>query len=228
MGTSAEDPARRNGCRFVPREHKLTCGPVSQGGNQLIREEIVLAGAVSFADRGFSFSKVDQIATLVGATESEFYAFFPSKAALAGEVIRVYTDRLERLNRATLSRCADRLDAVVAMSFAAARLTRTDPVIEAGTRLLMERDTVDAHLPLPFAGWVDRITGILIDGQGCGDVVAGLDPRASAETIVSAFFGLQCVSHGLGDTRRLPRLLEEFWKLTLPILRSDRKHRSIK
>ncbi|MGH9127127.1 MAG: TetR family transcriptional regulator [Acidimicrobiales bacterium] len=228
MDTSTEDPARRNGRRFGPSEHKVACDPVTHSKSQLTREEIVSAGAVSFAERGFSFSMVEQIAAHVGATESDFYVLFPSKAALAAEVVRVYADRLEQLNRATLSRCADRLDAVVAMSFAAARLTRTDPVIEAGTRLLMERDTVDANLPLPFAGWVDRITGILIDGQGSGNVVAGVDARASAETIVSAFFGLQCVSHGLGDTRRLPRLLEEFWKMTLPTLRSDRQHRSFK
>jgi AcrR family transcriptional regulator len=184
------------------------------------RQQIVPVAARLFAERGFRDANLDRIVAELRLTKGILYHSFPTKDKLAEVVVDLYGSRLKALNYQIRAACPNSLDAVVEMSYAAARLTHTDPVIRGGTRLLLERDMIDAPLPLPFAGWVERVTSIMREGQVRGEVVGDADPGEIAETIVEIFHGTQLVSHQMGDFRRFQRRLRRSWVTLLPVLRA--------
>lgn len=67
----------------------------SEPGNEA-RQEIVRAAAKVFMEFGFASSTIDAVANRLGATKSQIYHYFSSKAALFFEVQRSAMERLTR------------------------------------------------------------------------------------------------------------------------------------
>jgi AcrR family transcriptional regulator len=191
-----------------------------QQGEQT-RRQIVDAAAKDFADRGYLGVNLGDVVAKLDLSKGALYHFFPTKDALALEIVNLYMASLRELNEATVAAYDNRLDALVEMSYAAARLSRSNPVIRAGTRLLAERSLIGTDLPLPFAGWVARVTQILEQGQVRGEIKPDVDAPITAATIVAFFHGAQTVSHELDESRHFVRRLELFWCIFIPALRPE-------
>lgn len=155
----------------------------------------------------------------LGLTKGALYYFFPTKESLASEIVRRHTEAFEPVARAALAEHDDLLDALIDLGRGMADKFANDDVTRAGTRLLTERMLIKAELPEPFIEWIARITALLQAGQERGQVRADVDAAATAQMLVSYFYGAQTLSAQFTNHQDLRSRVENFWVMAEPWLR---------
>jgi hypothetical protein len=105
------------------------------------------------------------------------------------------------------------------MSYRVGRGYQTDSFTLAANRLSNERNLIRIELPLPFVGWIERVTQLLEAAKTHGQVRMNIDSAATAQLMVSFFYGAQAVSEHLTDRQDLLGRLDTFWELMEPSLR---------
>jgi AcrR family transcriptional regulator len=184
------------------------------------RELILTAAAAAFAERGYCGVNLADVVEDLGFTKGALYFYFPNKESLACEIVQRHFDAWELLASAALAETDDLLDALVKMTHDLADAFRSDPITRAGTRLSRERNVINAELPVPFVGWITKLTDLLRRAQDAGQLRDGVDPKALARLVVSFFYGAQAVSEQLVGRDDLHKRLDDFWSLILPQLRA--------
>ncbi|WP_035791765.1 ScbR family autoregulator-binding transcription factor [Kitasatospora mediocidica] len=184
------------------------------------RAQVLEAAAVLFAERGFRGTNVQDVAAQVSMTKGAVYFHFPNKDSLAVGVVEehyarwpVLLDRIRTKNLAPLATVEELFDR-------AARAFRDDPVIQAGARLQIERDYIDAPLPEPYVGWTERVATLLHDARAAGELRSGVDPDEAAAFLVAAFFGLQHISEVLNHRKDIVKRWHAMRDLTFYSLRA--------
>ncbi|MDP9073268.1 MAG: TetR/AcrR family transcriptional regulator [Actinomycetota bacterium] len=184
----------------------------------MTRERIVLAAAEAFDQRGYLGVNLKDVVDQIGLTKGALYYFFPTKEDLAVEIVNRHYSALVPIAREALTTSDNKLDALVEMTYRAARIAESDPIARAGTRLSMERNLIRAELPRPFELGIGGTTRLLEMAKSAGQVRADVDPAATAEVLMAFFFGAHSISRMDARTDLVTRL-EQFWLLFLPALR---------
>lgn len=184
------------------------------------RERIILAAAAAFDRRGYLGVNLSEILAGLGLTKGALYYFFPTKEDLALEIVRRHFAAWRPLADKVFATHDNKLDALVEITYLVAKTYQNEPIARAGTRLSTERNLIDAELPEPFVGWVERITALMRSAKARRQLRAGVPPADVARIVVAFFYGAQTISHEQDPTRNdLTDRLDEFWRIFLPSLR---------
>ncbi|MDH6129521.1 ScbR family autoregulator-binding transcription factor [Kitasatospora sp. GP82] len=161
------------------------------------RVHVLRCAAEVFAERGFGASSVKDVADRAQLTKGAVYFHFPSKELLATAVVEALYERwpvmladVQQEELGPLGTAREMLDRT-AVAF------RDDPIVQAGARLQIERDLIEAELPPPYSDWTALLTGLLEEARAAGELREGVDPGAAARTLVAGFFGMQHISDNL-------------------------------
>ena len=180
------------------------------------RTAVLQAAARLFAQKGFASVTILDIAEGAGLTKGAVYFHFSNKEALAIELADAFyaaapeaTATLEGLETSALDALRD-LVARIALRL------RDDVIAQAAVRLQTERTVIDAELPPPFVDFIEATTMLLARARDNGELPSGIDPANLAQTMVSAFFGVQHVSWVLYGRADLVERTEELLDLLLP------------
>ncbi|HEU5003912.1 MAG TPA: ScbR family autoregulator-binding transcription factor [Actinomycetota bacterium] len=187
---------------------------------EITKERIVQAAAKAFAERGYLGVNLNEVVTQLGLTKGALYYFFPTKPALAVEIVGRHFGRWEPLATGVIAAHDHVLDGIIEVTYRVARIYQTDNIARAGTRLSTERMLIDAELPEPFVGWVERLANLIEKGQGTRQIRSDVNPAAIAQLIVAFFYGAQAVSEHFTERADLIERLDQFWAVIGPYLRS--------
>jgi len=182
------------------------------------RTRLLRAAAEAFDVGGYLGVNLNNVVTSLGLTKGALYHFFPTKEALAVEIVDMHFAAWEPLAQEVFTSYDNKLDALVEVTYRVAALFQSDPIVRAGARLSSERHLINTTLHEPFIGWVRRLESLVKTAKTRGEVRAGIDPRATAELVVDYFYGAQLISQHLCDRRDLLVRLDHFWEAFLPHL----------
>ncbi|MDP9344090.1 MAG: TetR/AcrR family transcriptional regulator [Actinomycetota bacterium] len=158
------------------------------------RQHILEAAAQAFAEHGFAGTSLNDVIRSAGATKGGFYHHFPSKEALALEVVRYKQEQWSgRVISASMQQ-ARAIDQLMAMTEALCDLHEQDKAANSLGKLcaeLSEDPELAPRLSSQFVRWVDITQSLLARAQAEGDVRPDIDPRTAAELAVSLFMGIE-------------------------------------
>ncbi|MEV5433884.1 ScbR family autoregulator-binding transcription factor [Streptomyces sp. NPDC052701] len=179
------------------------------------REKVLDTAARLFAERGYTATSVVDVAEQVGMTKGAVYFHFRNKEAMAVAVVendhRFWPDLLAEVRAEGL----DARETVLRFLDRAAEAFRSDPVVQAATRLRSERSLIGTALPEPYVGWIELLTGLFEEAGRAGRLKEGLTPRAAAHVVVASFHGVQHVSDVLHRRTDLMDRWQELRDITL-------------
>uniref|UniRef100_A0AAU2JQR7 TetR/AcrR family transcriptional regulator n=1 Tax=Streptomyces sp. NBC_00049 TaxID=2903617 RepID=A0AAU2JQR7_9ACTN len=174
------------------------------------RAALIQAGAEVFGEQGFAGASVTRIAERAGLTLGAMYFHFPSKEALAREIVRAQPDLVSPpLESEGLQHAVD-----VTLTWAYQLLT--DALLFAGARLVMEQEHFIGREENSHRQWVDILTQDFQIAVQKRELRKTVDVEALARLIVNACTGAQMHSHIETGRVDLPDRVEETWRLVLP------------
>ncbi|MFE7858733.1 ScbR family autoregulator-binding transcription factor [Streptomyces sp. NPDC057403] len=180
------------------------------------RRLLLDAAATAFAAKGFPAVTLQDIADLAEMTKGAVYFHFTNKEAVAVAVTEEFYTQLPAIADSVTARQLPPLDAVAELLLQTAIALRDNPVMQAGARLQIERNLVDADMPTPFSGFTQLITELLAQAQEEGTVRPATDIAAMARVIVAAFFGSQHISWVQRNREDLTDRVQEIIDITIP------------
>src|ERR1700730_18536989 len=134
------------------------------------RERILEAAARAFDRRGYLGVNLNDVVQELGLTRGALYHFFPTKERLAAEIVHRNFSSWEQLTDRVLSEHDNLVDALMDISYRVGRGYQTDSFTRAANRLSNERNLIRADLPMPFVGWIERVTQLLETAKVRGQV----------------------------------------------------------
>jgi len=163
------------------------------------RQHILAVATDRFLTHGYAGTSINDLVRDAGITKGAFYHHFPSKEALAIEVVRVrQAEETAAVVQASArdDRAVDQLRAAVR---AAADLKDLDQGRATSMQRLCAELSEDSELAPQIAticdSWIDTAAGLVARAQLQGDIRADVDAHQAAEVLVATFLGAeqQCV-----------------------------------
>jgi len=182
-----------------------------------MRERILAAAAIDFADRGYAGTSISLIAEKAATGKGQVQYHFAAKADIALELVRASFSRPPFAN-VLEAEAVHGIEAIVASIRGVAGAFRDDVCVRAAVRLVREYHLIPVALPTPYLGWVARIGMLLREAEAAGEIPTGLDHDLEAWHLVAYFSGVQEVSNRLTDREDLPERIEEMLARALPSL----------
>ena len=171
------------------------------------RRHIIDVAAHAFAEHGYNGVSLNDIVRDSRLTKGAFYFHFPSKEALALEVFATKQEQWQGIVLEVLERHPRAIDRLHAMLDCGCEMYEDDASARVVGRLCVELSR-ERKLAPRLTGylkmWFEMVSELILSAQEEGDARKDLDPRVTAETIVSAFIGVEQVSDALtelGDFR---------------------------
>ena len=198
-----------------------------QARSLITRETILRAAGSVFAELSYSTATLGDVVAEAGVTQGSLYFHFDSKHQLASEVIqRQHETALEAVT--SVAPDARAIESLVRLSIAIAEQIVTDPIVRGGMRLSTETPELFPGVARrPYQDWITTCTALLADAVAEGDVAADRDLVALARFVMSAYTGLQVVSHALTGWADLYDRLGEMWELVLPTMLVEERRADI-
>ncbi len=177
------------------------------------RQAVLVAAAEVIGERGYEAATIAEIIQRAKVTKGALYFHFPSKDALARAVIAEQTEML--VPQPSESRVQDAID----FSHRVAEALRTDPVLQAGTRIAIET-TFNSEPLVPYQDWITIATGMFTEARDRGELLPAVNPAKAAEFFVSAYMGVQLFSLAASNRDDLHERIVQLWRHILPGLAS--------
>ncbi|KUL47386.1 KsbA [Streptomyces sp. NRRL F-4489] len=177
------------------------------------RRAVLEAAAHVIGARGYQAATMAEIVERAGVTKGAVYFHFRSKDALARAVIR------EQAGPFVPPVSASRLQDAIDFTHRVALALRSDPLLQAGTRIAVET-TFSDHPLAPYEVWTDTLTGMFTEAHAHGELLPGVVPERAAELFVSAYMGVQLFSRAATNRADLPERVTALWRHILPGLAS--------
>ncbi|MCD0484544.1 TetR/AcrR family transcriptional regulator [Streptacidiphilus sp. ASG 303] len=184
---------------------------MAQQARALETRRLILQGAAMvFDEMGYDAASIKEILSRVSVTKGALYFHFPSKEDLARGVLEEQTLHLHVPSQAS------KLQEVVDLAMAVAHALPNDATLRAGSRLAMERGSVDFAAHSPFLAWAKVCEELLEQAKRDGEVLPHVDCRETAELIVGSFTGIQAFSQVSSGLMDLEKRVSAMWKHLLP------------
>ncbi|MHC3450126.1 MULTISPECIES: ScbR family autoregulator-binding transcription factor [Streptomyces] len=200
---------------------------MSEGGTgvqeraRTTRRVLLESAAHLFVERGYAGTSVNDISDHSGRTSGAIYFHYSSKEKLALAVVREQFATWPQLAAAYTRPGVPPLEKLVGLSFRVAQSLSEDVVARAGARLWAERRTIEADVPTPFDAWSVAVTRLLAQARTRGDLAEGVEPSATAVTLVCGFFGLCTLADEMPGGRNWKERLDQWWLPALRFLQAD-------
>jgi len=172
------------------------------------RQHLLAVATEAFLAHGYAGTSLSDLIRVAGVTKGGFYHHFPSKEALAVEVVRA---RQAEWAAGVVQASAghDRaVDQLRAMAQVATDLKDQDQTQATSLQRLCAELAEDAELAPQIAGyceaWTDTAAGLVARAQLQGDIRADVDAHQTAEVLIATFLGAeqQCVMTARHDDCR--------------------------
>ncbi|MEV7673523.1 ScbR family autoregulator-binding transcription factor [Streptomyces sp. NPDC000963] len=204
-----------------PATESVPDGPeLKQERAFLTRAQILSAAAELFAEKGYRTTSMLNVADRVGMTKGAVYFHFRSKEALALAVVENHYGRWPAVIEEVRATGLGPMDTLREVLDRAAQAFHTDPVMQAGARLQLERPLIEADLPQPYVSWAGLLTDLMEQAREDGELRPGVEPEAAARVLLSAFFGMQHISDALSRRSDILQRWEEMRSLLFYALRA--------
>ena len=172
------------------------------------RQHILAMATEEFLAHGYTGTSLSDLIRAAGITKGGFYHHFPSKEALAVEVVRVrQAEWAARVVQASAGH--DRaVDQIRTMAQVAADLKDQDQIQATSLQRLCTELAEDPELAPQIAGyceaWIETAAGLVGRAQLQGDIRADVDAHQTAEVLIATFLGAeqQCVMTARHDDSR--------------------------
>jgi AcrR family transcriptional regulator len=161
------------------------------------RRHIVTVAAEAFADRGYAGTSLNDVIRATGLTKGGFYFHFPSKEALALEVMRVKQEEWAGKVVTAAAVHPRAVDQLVALASALVDLHDTDRTfgsVHALSRELCTDPQLEPQTSQHLHAWTMLVADLIRRAQIEGDARQDLDPEALADMAVCAFIGIEEIS----------------------------------
>ena len=165
--------------------------------------------------RGYTAVGVQEICAHAGVNKGSFYYFFPSKRALALEVIEAYGQRVRDLWQDILAAdgpLLERMRRVFEHAYSTHRtLMKANgqmhgcPIGNLALELSCQDEDIRQRLRDTFASWADTVEGVLHKAVATGELPM-IDTATTAQTIVAYFEGVLMLSKTQNDPDVVQRL----------------------
>ncbi|CAA9230455.1 MAG: Transcriptional regulator, AcrR family [uncultured Arthrobacter sp.] len=187
------------------------------------RERILEASTALFQQRAYASIGVAEICSAAGVPKGSFYYFFPSKQALALEVINAHWIKQGAQWSGILTSSEPALDRLRKLFLATAEV-QTTALKGTGSvtgclfgNLALEVSAQDnpvrERLQQIFEEQIDLIEAAVREGAAAGEF-AGVDPRGTAKSIVAQIEGMVLFAKLFND----PGQLDALWQNSLSLL----------
>lgn len=175
------------------------------------RRAVLEAAAEVIGTRGYQAATIAEIIEQAGVTKGALYFHFPSKQALADAIL------VEQTRQQVPERSRSPLQQAIDLSHGVADGLRTDPMLQAGTRIAVDT-AFDEQPANPFAQWSSIISTLLEESRARGELLGHVDPKRTAALFVGAYTGVHLLS--IAETRRadLSERVTELWQHLLPAI----------
>jgi AcrR family transcriptional regulator len=185
-------------------------------------DTILAAATRVFGREGYARATTNRIADAAGVSVGSLYQYFPSKDAIAIELMRRYRERLAGRIAAHLGEMNEGTFRNVVQALIGA-LLHDDQIDNSLRRVLIER-VLRTDARREIAGFEERIEGLVADAlRGAKDVVAIRDYELCAFILVRAVLA---VTHGaVVDSPRhnTPALVDELTRLIVRYIGRKRR-----
>ncbi|MEU3224828.1 ScbR family autoregulator-binding transcription factor [Streptomyces sp. NPDC006976] len=181
------------------------------------RRQLLDAAAAAFAEKGFPAVTLQDIADRAEVTKGAVYFHFTNKEAVAVAVTAEFYTHLPTIAESVTARRLPPLHAVAELLLQTAVALRDNPVMQAGARLQIERNLVDADMPTPFSEFTQLISELLAQAQEEGTLRPTANITSMARVVVAAFFGSQHISWIQHNREDLMDRVQEIIDVTLPL-----------
>lgn len=187
------------------------------------REALVAAAAKVFARLHFETARVADILEESSVTQGAFYFHFPEGKKQVAEVLIQRQDEGFIQIRDELARSGlDGLSAILALSNTLGQALSSDPVAQAGIRLVTQSSTTFPGVAkLPDPAWLDAISGFLHRAEGEGNLREGVEIAQAARSVVYLFTGAQVSSFVNDAWSDLPQTLHDVQSFVLRSIAID-------
>lgn len=187
------------------------------------REALITAAGKVFARLHFETARVADILEESSVTQGAFYFHFPEGKRQVAEVLIQRQDEQFIQLRDELARSdLDGLSGILALSDALGQALRSDPVAQAGIRLVTQSSTTFPGIAkLPDPAWLEAISAFLYRAEGEGNLRESVEIPQSARAIVYMFTGAQMSSFVNDTWEDLPSALRDVEPFVLRSLAVD-------
>jgi AcrR family transcriptional regulator len=174
------------------------------------RRLILQGAALVFDEMGYDAASIKEILSRVSVTKGALYFHFPSKEDLARGVLEEQTLHLH------VSPQTSKLQEVIDLTMSVAHALPNDAMLRAGSRLALERGSIDFAAHSPFLAWAKVCEDLLEQAKHDGEVLPHVDCHETAELIVGSFTGIQAFSQISSALLDLEKRVSAMWKHILP------------
>lgn|GEM_PF-2903618 len=187
------------------------------------REALITAAARVFARLHFETARVADILEESSVTQGAFYFHFPEgKKQVAEVLIQRQDEGFIQLRDGLVGSGLDGLSAILALSNALGQALSSDPVAQAGIRLVTQSSTTFPGVAkLPDPAWLDAISGFLYRAEGEGTLREGVNVPSAARAVVYMFTGAQMSSFVNDAWEQLPNALRDVESFVLRSIAVD-------
>jgi AcrR family transcriptional regulator len=199
-------------------------GPATERG-EITRRHILEVAAAAFAENGYAGTSLNDVIKGAGVTKGGFYFHFPSKEALALDVLRMKQEQWAGRVVAATMRHPRAIDQLIGMVDAVTTLHEEDPSARAIGRLCTElSDDPDLapQMAPQFTTWIELASSLINKAQQEGDLRTDVDPDVAAEIAVANFVGQDLISKVATGGRDLRARTYRTAAFFLDLLRPDR------
>lgn len=183
------------------------------------RRAIIESAALSFVERGYVHSSLNEMCARAGVTKGAMYFHFTTKDDLAQTLITEYSRKLGEVFERTLVSSRPGLECLMDWTFTSLKVLSRDIVARAGARMLLEVG--------PTTGlaedFLDEFTTIFVENLSAavdeGDIVTDLDVAKVAKNLVIQLMGFIAIgAPSGGKTEGLVESMGVWWTLSFAAL----------
>lgn len=200
----------------------LARSPAATDRGEITRRHILNTAALAFADNGYNGVSLNDIVRATGLTKGAFYFHFASKEALALEVFATKQLDWQAVIGERMAQHTRAIDRLNAMLDCGCEMYETDASARVVGRLCVELSRerkLAPRLTSYLQVWFEMAADLVRAAQEEGDARRDIDPRTTAETIVSAFIGVEQVSDALTELGDFRQRIENLRTLVMAALR---------
>lgn len=194
---------------------------VRQARSEATRNRIIISAVELFTEIGYAAASLGDIIERAEMTKGAFYYHFESKEALATAIIEEGADTMFGAFNRIGDSSAPAMERIIHGCFLVAGVLGTDAVARSGTHLLRAFGEYNESAARTYGRWVDEMSARVLEAMHDGDLRAGLDAGAVAETIVSAMLGAELLSNACSSGVDVLARLGRIWEVLLPALVTD-------
>ncbi|MFD8999989.1 ScbR family autoregulator-binding transcription factor [Streptomyces sp. NPDC059582] len=175
------------------------------------RRVILEAAGAVFDEHGYTSTTIAMVLERAEVTKGALYFHFPSKESLAQAVLD------EQVPFGAVPPHPCKLQEIIDMTFVVGVRLLGNSLLRGSVRLAVDQATPSGvDHGQPFRQWAERLTELMEEARGQGELLPTVRSRDTVELLVGAFTGIQLMSRALTDRTDLGGRLSVLWAHMLP------------